>query len=124
MHLAEQHLHGIGLLPPERCSSIAVLRRVLITKLRRHMDMKRPLTQLPVTEVESLIVTVREQRVILAPDLAAVYDVPTKALNQAVKRNAHKFPTDSVIKSGSPKSVNGGFKSFAFAGFGWEAPPI
>jgi hypothetical protein len=60
--------------------------------------MKPPSTQLPVTEIESLIVTVREQRVILAPDLAAVYGVPTKALNQAVKRNGHKFPADFMFR--------------------------
>ena len=54
--------------------------------------MKPPSIQLPVTEIESLIVTIREQRVILAPDLATVYGVPTKALNQAIKRNADKSP--------------------------------
>ena len=60
--------------------------------------MKPPRTHLPVTEIESLIVTVREQRVILAPDLASVYGVPTKALNQAVKRNADKFPADFMFR--------------------------
>lgn len=44
--------------------------------------------------LESLILTVRGQRVILDADLAAVYGVPTKALNQAVKRNADRFPED------------------------------
>ena len=62
------------------------------------MSMKPPAIQLPVTEIESLIVTVREQRVILAPDLAAVYGVPTKALNQAIKRNAEKFPADFMLR--------------------------
>ena len=57
-----------------------------------------PSTQLPVTDIASLIVTVREHRVILAPDLAAVYGVPTKALNQAVKRNADKFPADFMFR--------------------------
>jgi ORF6N domain len=60
--------------------------------------MKPPSTQLPVTEIESLIVTVREQRVILAPDLASLYGVPTKALNQAVKRNADRFPVDFMFR--------------------------
>jgi ORF6N domain len=60
--------------------------------------MKPPSTQLPVPEIESLIVTVREQRVILAPDLASVYGVPTKALNQAVKRNEDKFPADFMFR--------------------------
>ena len=59
--------------------------------------MKPPVSRLPVAEIESLIVTVREHRVILAPDLATIYGVPTKALNQAVKRNADKFPTDFMF---------------------------
>jgi len=40
------------------------------------------------------IVGIREQRVILDADLAEVYGVTTKALNQAVKRNADRFPAD------------------------------
>ena len=60
--------------------------------------MKPSSTRLPVIELESLIVTVREQRVILAPNLASVYGVPTKALNQAIKRNADKFPADFMFR--------------------------
>ena len=44
--------------------------------------------------VESLIRLVRGQRVILDADLAQVYGVPTKQLNQAVRRNIEKFPED------------------------------
>ena len=44
--------------------------------------------------VESLILTVRAQNVITDSDLAALYGVPNKALNQAVKRNADRFPAD------------------------------
>jgi len=43
--------------------------------------------------VESLIFTIRGQRVILDADLARIYGVPTKALNQAIKRD---YPTWSV----------------------------
>jgi hypothetical protein len=39
-----------------------------------------------------LILTIREQRVILDADLAVLYGVTTKALNQAVKRNRERFP--------------------------------
>jgi hypothetical protein len=49
-------------------------------------------------DIEPLIVTVREHRVILASDLAGIYGVPTKALNQAVKRNLDKFPTDFMFR--------------------------
>ena len=48
--------------------------------------------------IESLITTVREQRVIVDVDLADIYGVPTKALNQAVKRNVSKFPPDFVFR--------------------------
>ena len=34
----------------------------------------------------------------LDADLARIYEVPTKALNQAVKRNADKFPPDFLFK--------------------------
>lgn len=44
--------------------------------------------------VESLIVVLRGQRVILSPDLAAIYGVETRVLNQAVKRNPDRFPQD------------------------------
>ena len=52
----------------------------------------------PLADIDDLIVTVREHRVILAPALAAIYGVSTKALNQAVKRNAEKFPTDFMFR--------------------------
>lgn len=41
-----------------------------------------------------MILTLRGQRVILDADLAALYGVPTGALNQAVKRNADRFPVE------------------------------
>ena len=40
------------------------------------------------------IYTLRNTRIILDSDLARVYGVPTKALNQAVKRNPARFPSD------------------------------
>ena len=48
--------------------------------------------------LEELIVSVRGQRVILASDLAQIYGVQTKALNQAVKRNIQKFPFDFLFQ--------------------------
>ena len=52
----------------------------------------------PKKPIESLILTLREQRVILAPDLADVYGVETRALNQSVKRNAERFPEDFIFQ--------------------------
>ena len=48
--------------------------------------------------VESLIVTVRGQKVLLDRDLAALYEVETKALNRAVARNAERFPEDFAFR--------------------------
>ncbi len=44
------------------------------------------------------IVTVRGQKVILDAALARIYGVATKALNQAVKRNKEKFPSDFMFQ--------------------------
>jgi len=44
--------------------------------------------------VEKLIHVIRGQKVMLDRDLAALYEVPTKALNQAVRRNIGRFPED------------------------------
>src|SRR5882672_435970 len=49
-------------------------------------------------DIDSLIATVRGQKVILDADLAKVDNVPTKALNQAVKRNSEKFPQDFLFQ--------------------------
>ena len=51
----------------------------------------------PKRPIETLIRTLRRERVILAPELAGVYGVETRALNQAVKRNAARFPADFVF---------------------------
>ena len=46
----------------------------------------------PVKQIESLIITIRGKQVILDRDLARLYGVDTKVLNQAVKRNVERFP--------------------------------
>ncbi len=48
--------------------------------------------------IAQIILTVRGQRVILDNDLAAIYGVTTKALNQAVKRNTERFPPDFLFR--------------------------
>jgi hypothetical protein len=51
-------------------------------------------------------VTVRDQRVILDADLAAMYGVSTKALNQAVKRNSTRFPEDFAFQITNEEAVS------------------
>ena len=48
--------------------------------------------------VESCIVTLREQRVMLDEDLAKLYGIETKKLIQAVKRNHERFPNDFMFQ--------------------------
>ncbi len=47
--------------------------------------------------IESLIHTIRGQKVMLDSDLAMLYGVETRALNQAVKRNLRRFPDDFMF---------------------------
>lgn len=49
-------------------------------------------------EIESLILTIRGQRMILDRDLAALYGVPTFRFNEAVKRNRRRFPSDFAFQ--------------------------
>jgi hypothetical protein len=49
---------------------------------------------IPLEHVQSLIRVLRDQRVVFDRDLAALYGVPTFRLNEAVKRNADRFPED------------------------------
>jgi phage regulator Rha-like protein len=48
--------------------------------------------------VDRLIREIRGERVILDSDLANLYGVPTKALNQAVKRNRERFPEEFMFQ--------------------------
>ncbi len=56
------------------------------------------MTRTSIAPIEGLIVTIRGHRVILAADLAEIYGVQTRVLNQAVKRNPEKFPGDFVFQ--------------------------
>jgi hypothetical protein len=49
-------------------------------------------------EIESLLLTIRGQRVILDRDLAALYGVSTFRFNEAVKRNRRRFPSDFAFQ--------------------------
>lgn len=52
----------------------------------------------PITDFEDLIHEVREQKVILDTDLARIYGVTTKRLNEQVKRNQERFPADFAFQ--------------------------
>lgn len=48
----------------------------------------------PAELIESRIFVLRSQRVIIDSDLAALYGVPTKRLNEQIRRNTRRFPED------------------------------
>jgi hypothetical protein len=55
-------------------------------------------TIVPLERIEGAILMVRGQKVLLDRDLAALYGVETRALNQAVRRNRDRFPKDFMLK--------------------------
>ena len=57
----------------------------------------------PVALIESRIYLIRGQKVLLDFDLAALYQVKTRALNQAVRRNRERFPENFMFHN-----LNGG----------------
>jgi hypothetical protein len=52
---------------------------------------------IPIERIAQRILSLRGERVLLDRDLALLYGVETRALNQAVKRNANRFPRDFVF---------------------------
>ncbi|HTU44871.1 MAG TPA: ORF6N domain-containing protein [Bryobacteraceae bacterium] len=59
---------------------------------------KPPAKTIAVTQpIEKLIHIIRGEKAMLDADLAALYGVPTRVLNQAVKRNLRRFPEDFMF---------------------------
>ncbi|MBU0507299.1 ORF6N domain-containing protein [bacterium] len=52
---------------------------------------------IPVERIENRIIVLRGERVMLDRDLAELYGVPTRTLNQAVTRNSDRFPPDFMF---------------------------
>ena len=55
----------------------------------------------PVERIEKTILLIRSQKVILDNDLAVLYEVKTRVLVQAVKRNIERFPEDFMFQLSS-----------------------
>ena len=51
-----------------------------------------------VDQIEPLILTIRGQKVLLDSDLADLYGVTTKRLNEQVRRNRKRFPADFMFR--------------------------
>ncbi len=54
--------------------------------------------QVQPTDIQNKIFTIRGQRVMIDRDLAEIYGVETRILNQAVKRNMERFPEDFMFQ--------------------------
>ena len=61
---------------------------------------------IPIERIESHIYLMRGKKVMLDRDLAALYGVTTGALNQAVRRNSARFPTDFCFQMTEKESQN------------------
>ncbi len=59
---------------------------------------KSKTSQIPQETIEGKILLIRGKKVILDRDLAVLYEVQTKVLKQAVRRNAKRFPDDFVFE--------------------------
>lgn len=62
-----------------------------------YVDNKTP-NLLPVERIENKILLIRGEKVMLDRDLAELYGVAVKVLNQAVKRNKERFPEDFMFQ--------------------------
>ncbi len=64
---------------------------------------KKPFANEP---LEPLILSIRGHRVILDADLARLYGVSTRVLNQGVRRNSHRFPDDFAFQLTATEAAN------------------
>jgi hypothetical protein len=62
------------------------------------MIMRDKHSVIPIEAIEKKILLIRGHKVMLDRDLAKLYGVATKVLNQAVKRNIKRFPEDFMFK--------------------------
>ena len=58
-------------------------------------------TKLNADQIRGLVLTIREQKVLLDRDLARLYEIETKVLKQAVRRNRDRFPEDFMFELSS-----------------------
>jgi len=59
---------------------------------------KPQVSLIPAERIERSILLIRGQKVLLDSDLASLYGVTTKRLNEQVKRNAERFPVDFMFQ--------------------------
>jgi hypothetical protein len=62
------------------------------------MAKKAPLVTIPDAVIINKIIVIRDKKVMLDKDLAELYGVPTKRLNEQVRRNMKRFPLDFMFQ--------------------------
>ena len=70
------------------------------------MPKKVPQSIIPVEQIASRIYIIRRQKVMLDRDLAELYGVPTGRLNEQVKRNSNRFPSDFMFQLSNKEMEN------------------
>lgn len=64
----------------------------------RHLMGAHSMAVIKVGTIQQRILLIRGEKVIVDADLADFYCVPTKVLNQAVRRNMERFPADFMFQ--------------------------
>jgi hypothetical protein len=67
--------------------------------------MAKSMMLVPMERIVRSILTIRGQKVLLANELAELYDIPTKQLNQQVRRNRDRFPEDFMFQLTAEESA-------------------
>lgn len=90
--------------------------------VEREIDMSK--STIKETPVEELVYLIRGEKVMLDSDLAMIYGVETKRLNEQVKRNTGRFPDDfmfqltqkewEALKSQNATSIKGGRRTLPY----------
>jgi len=61
--------------------------------------MKKQIETMDFSGIEKVIISVKGQNVIIDSDVASIYGVLTKEVNQAVKNNPEKFPSGYIVEA-------------------------
>jgi len=88
-----------GFVPASMCvrTNVSALDMVTAKILSTAHEDTMTTSALPLTRIESRILLIRGQKVMVDADLAELYGVPTKRLNEQVKRNRDRFPADFMF---------------------------
>jgi hypothetical protein len=78
---------------------------VILTWILKTSLMAKKSSLISQEEIENAVLLLRGEKVLLDADLARLYGVTTKALNQAVKRNSGRFPKDFMFRLTSKETA-------------------